>query len=356
MTNNLNTSGTVSQTRVSVQQMIDAGARRAGKLAEELTSEQVLDAKLSLYYLLSSLANRGVNYWAINKVILGLNPDKFEYYLPEGTVDVLNANYRTLTNVNSGYNSSSGVTYNAFDGKGDAICQLSNNTGYIGIANGINNAVYISTIGILPAVSGSVTVNLQYSQDGITWTNVLSPGATDWVAGTWIYYDLDPSASAPFWRIQQVSGVNMGFHQVVFGTNPIAIPMARMNRDDYSNLPNRSFTAYRPLQYWLNRTITQPNMQLWPVPNSITPQIELWLNRYVQDVGDLNGELEIPQYMQMAIQWGLTHQMACMLPQVDPSRIQYAEAQYEKHLQMAQDENRDKSPIYFTSNISYYTR
>jgi len=97
-------------------------------------------------------------------------------------------------------------------------------------------------------------------------------------------------------------------------------------------------------------------MEVWPVPNSIQPQIELWLNRYVQDVGDLNGEIEIPQYMYLAIQWGLSHQMACELPQVDPTRIAYCEMQYEKHLLMAQNENRDKSPIYFAPNISYYTR
>ena len=35
-------SGTVGLTVVSVQDLIDHGARRSGKLAEELTSEQVL--------------------------------------------------------------------------------------------------------------------------------------------------------------------------------------------------------------------------------------------------------------------------------------------------------------------------
>jgi len=352
----MSTSGTVSQTTISVQQLIDHGARRAGKLAEELTVEQVAAAKDSLYYLLSSLSNYGVNYWAINKVIVGLQPDQYEYYLPVGTVDVLNANYRTLTNVSTGAYSTSGVTLNAFDGTGQNICQLTTNTGAIGIANGTGNPVYISTIGILPAVSGQVTVNLQYSQDGSTWTTVYAPGIVTWVSNTWIYYDLDPSVTAPYWRIQQVSGVNMGFYQVVFGTMPMSINMARMNRDDYSSLPNRSFTALRPLQYWFNRTIPQPNMEVWPVPNSIGPQLELWLNRYVQDVGDLSGSIEIPQYFYLAIQWGLAHQMACELPQVEPARIAYCEAQYEKHYQLAQNENRDKSPIMLAPNISYYTR
>lgn len=356
MTTGLNTSGTVGQTVISVQQLIDHGARRAGKLAEELTVEQVSAARDSLYYLLSSLTNYGINYWCIDRTIIGLQPDQYQYYLPVGSNDILNANYRTLTNVNTGYYSSSGVTSNAFDGVGKSICQLSSNTGVIGIANGTNNAVYISTIGILPAVSGSVTVNLQYSQDGSTWVTAKAVGAVTWVANTWIYYELDPSASAPFWRIQQTAGVNMGFYQVVFGTNPMSIPMARMNRDDYSNLPNRSFTSNRPLQFWFDRTIDQPNMKLWPVPNSIQPQLEVWISRYIQDVGQLNGQLEIPQRWYMAIQNGLAHQMAMELPSVDAGRITYLEQQWEKHFALAEAEERDKSPIYFASNISYYTR
>lgn len=350
------TSGTVGQTVVTVQNLIDSGARRAGKLAEELTVEQVLAAKQSLYYVLSNLANIGIQYWCINKVIVGLIPDQQNYYLPVGTVDVLNANYRTLTSVTTGANSSSGVTDNAFDGVGDSICQLSTNTGYIGINNGSGNDVMITTIGILPAVSGSVTVDLQYSTDGSTWTNIESPGATTWVAGTWIYYDLQPTVSQPYWRIKQSAGVNMGVYQVVFGTMPMSINMARMNRDDYSSLPNRSFTALRPLQYWFNRTIPQPNMQLWPVPNSIQPQLELWLHRQIEDVGDLSGELEIPQRWYLAIQNMLAHQMAMELPGVEPARIAYCEQQADKFWSQAEQEERDKSPIYYAPNISYYTR
>jgi hypothetical protein len=352
----MSTSGTVGQTTITVQSLIDHGARRAGKLAEELTSEQVMAAKESLYYLLSNLANRGIQYWCINKIVVGLIPDQSFYYLPVGTVDVLNANYRTLTSVTTGANSTSGVTANAFNGVGTSTCLLTNNTGSIGINNGASNPVYIATIGILPAVSGSVTIDLQYSNDNVTWTTLQSPGAVTWTSGTWIYYDLPTSATAQYWRIKQSAGVNMGFYQVVFGTMPIAIPMARMNRDDYSNLPNRNFTSLRPLQYWFNRTIDQPNMELWPVPNSIQPQLELWLHRQIEDVGALSGEIEIPQRWYLAIQNMLAHQMSMELPSVDIARIQYCELQAEKYWLQAEQEERDKSPIYFAPNISPYTR
>jgi hypothetical protein len=352
----MSTSGTVGQTVITVQNLIDSGARRAGKLAEELTSEQIAASKQSLYYLLSNLVNIGIQYWCINKVIVGLIPGQQNYYLPVGTVDVLNANYRTLTSVSTGAYSSSGVTLNAFNGVGDATCLLTSNTGYIGINNGSGSPVMINTVGILPAVSGSVTIDIQYSTDNSTWVTLYSPGATTWEAGTWIYYDLQPTVTQPYWRIKQSSGVNMGFYQVVFGTMPLAINMARMNRDDYSSLPNRSFTALRPLQYWFNRTIPQPNMELWPVPNSIQPQLELWLSRQVQDIGSLYGEIEIPQRWYLAIQNMLAHQMSMELPGVEAGRIQYCEQQAEKYWAMAEQEERDKSPIYYAPNISYYTR
>ena len=349
----MSTSGTVSTTVVTVQNLIDSGARRAGKLAEELTSEQVAFSKQALYYLLSNLTNRGIQYWCIQKNIIGLVPDQYEYTLPIGTNDVLNSNYRTVTiNTTGGYSSSGTASY-AFDGVYTNVCQLTNNTGTIGIV--LTSAVYMATIGILPAVSGSVTINLQYSIDNVNWVTLQTQSPT-LVAGVWQYYDLDPSNTALYWRIQQTSGVNLGVYQVIFGSSPTEIPLFRMNRDDYVNLPNKNFLNNYPLQFWLNRTIAQPTMTLWPTPQIYSPQIVAWCSRYIQDVGALNGSIEIPQRWYLAIQNGLAHQMAMELPQVDPARIQYCEAQWEKYWLQAEQEERDKSPWYIGVNISPYTR
>jgi hypothetical protein len=48
--------------------------------------------------------------------------------------------------------------------------------------------------------------------------------------------------------------------------------------------------------------------------------------------------------------------MALELPQVELQRIQYLEGQAEKYFQMAELEERDRSPIYLAANISVYTR
>ena len=58
-------SGTVGTTVITVQKLIDHGARRCGKLAEELTSEQVQASRDALFYALSNLINIGIQYWAI---------------------------------------------------------------------------------------------------------------------------------------------------------------------------------------------------------------------------------------------------------------------------------------------------
>jgi len=82
----------------------------------------------------------------------------------------------------------------------------------------------------------------------------------------------------------------------------------------------------------------------------------VWYSRQIMDVGDLNGQLEIPQRWNQAIQYLLAHQMSLILPAVKMERITYLETQAQNYFVMAENEERDKSPIYFAPNISVYTR
>jgi len=82
----------------------------------------------------------------------------------------------------------------------------------------------------------------------------------------------------------------------------------------------------------------------------------VWYSRQIDDVGSLSGELEIPQRWNQAIQFLLAHQMSMILPGIDLPRIGYLEGQAEKYFIMAENEERDKSPIYFAPNISVYTK
>ena len=82
----------------------------------------------------------------------------------------------------------------------------------------------------------------------------------------------------------------------------------------------------------------------------------VWYSRQIDDVGALSGQLEIPQRWNQAIQYLLAHEMSLILPAVDLPRIQYLEGLANKYFIMAENEERDKSPIYFSPNISVYTK
>jgi hypothetical protein len=349
-------SGTVGQTVVSVQKFIDQGARMAGKLAEELTVEQVQSAKQSLFFILSNLINQGINYWAISKKVYGLKADQYEYKLPVGGNDVLNVLYRQMQRPTGGYSASSGVANNAFDSDIDTVCVQSAPNGNISVNYGTNNDIYAGSIGILPGVSGSFHILLETSTDGLTWNLLEDTGVTTWVNNEWLWYDIDPGASRQFYRMRETGGNTLQVREFYVGNNSREVTMARLNRDDYTNLPNKNFTANQPYQFWLNRTIPQATITLWPTPSDPFIQMTVWYSRQIMDVGDLSGELEIPQYAYQAIQCMLAHQMSLILPAVELLRIQYLEGQAEKYFIMMENENRDKSPIYFAPNISVYTR
>ena len=349
-------SGTVGQTVVSVQKFIDQGARMSGKLAEELTVEQVQGSKQALFFILSNLINQGINYWCISKKVYGLKADQYEYLLPLGGNDVLNALYRTMTRPSGAVSASSGTAAYATDSNINTIDVQTAINGNITINYGTDNPIYAGSIGILPGTSGSYHILLEYSTDGSTWKLLQDTGVETWVDNEWLWYDIDPGANVQYYRMRETGGNTLAVREFYVGNNSTEVTMARLNRDDYTNLPNKNFTANQPYQYWFNRTLPQSTIVLWPAPSDPFVQMTIWYSRQVMDVGDLYDELEIPQYFYQAIQMMLAHQMSLILPGVDLARVTYLEGQADKYFTMAENENRDRSPIYYAPNISVYTR
>jgi hypothetical protein len=353
-------SGTVGQTVISVQTLIDHGARRCGKLAEELAVEQVQSAKESLLLFLSNLANLGINYWAINKTVIGLNANQYVYAAPVGTIDVLNVLYRSLTQPSGTYASSAGGTAAAVaDDNILTYCLQTSANGNISVDYGSSNPQYIGSVGIMPYLpSGSATWSyvLEASPENITWTTLYTASNVAVTDRQWIWTDIEPGANVQYYRIRATNGTTLSLREWYLGNNSTEITMARLNRDDYTNLPNKNFTANQPFQFWFDRTIPQPTMYLWPVPSNTFVQMTVWYSRQIMDVGALNGELEIPQRWYEAVLMNLSHRMSLELPGVQLDRIQYLEKMAAQYLNDAESEERDKSPIFLQPNISVYTR
>ena len=325
-------SNTVSQTVFNTRKVIDNAIRRCKMPAESITAEYVDIANDQLYLLLADLANMGAPLWCIEKQILPLYDGEGYITLDTKVVDILNSNLRQLQSV-TGTNTTTSTTRTiAFSGD-----------------------TFVTTVGVR-WTAASVPIALERSVDNIVWTTIQTETPVA-IAGEWTWYDLDSSIATPYFRVRATSGT-LSFSEIYTGNTPTEIPLARMNRDDYTNLPNKSFQSNRPLQFWYDRLIPNPVMRLWPVPNSgaITSQIVLWVQRYIMDVGTMTQEIEVPQRWYEAIVSMLAAKMALEIMEVDAGLISLLDAKAERALYVAQAEERDNSPMMMAPNIAVYTR
>lgn len=323
-------SGTVSQTVFNTRKIIDHAFRKCRLPPEGVGGEQMVTSQETLYLLLSALANRGLQLWCIEKLILPFQAANAEVIVGNGIVDVLNTNYRTVE-AQSGVITTTSTTY---------TMQFS-------------TATQITTVGVLSGSPAPTTLGIQTSNNGSTWTSIKSfPG----VANSWAWTDIAVPTTSLYMRLTGLSTLSTPL-QIVFGNTPNEIPMARLNRDSYSNLPNKAFQG-KPLQFWLDRTLDEPIMYVWPVPSASTAiaQVTTYVKRYIMDVGTLTEEIEVPQRWYEAIVYQLAARLAEELPQVDPSMLPILDQKAMRSLNEAEMEERDNSPIYFTPNIAVYTR
>ncbi|QDH50437.1 hypothetical protein [Caulobacter phage KcrB] len=324
-------SNTVSQTVFSTRKVIDSAVRRCRIPAQMITAEYIDIANDQLYLLLSSLANQGVQLWCIDKLILPLYDGVGAVPLPTSTNDILNSNFRTLQ----------AVTGTNTDTSTSRTVEFETETA-------------VTSVGVLWSAA-SVPLSIQRSDDNVAWetTQTETPSAA---AGQWTWFDLDSSVATTYFRVVATSGT-LSFDQLYLGNSPTEIPLARMNRDDYTNFPNKYFTSDRPTNFWFDRQIPQPVMRLWPVPNAAASvdQLVVWVQRYIMDVGTMTQQLEVPQRWYEAVVCMLAVRMARELQEADVSVIPRLEAEAKEALYYAQMEERDNSPIRIAPNIRCYT-
>lgn len=325
-------SGTVAQTTFTTRKVIEAAARRARISASQLTAEHVDIAKDQLFLLFGELANQGAPLWCIQKSIYPLYEGVGQVITYSGTVDILNANLRTLQEA-TGTEATSSMIYSV---------QFDSDTA-------------VSTVGI-KWNAAAVPLTLDRSPDGLSWTVVQSetPIAS---SGEWTWFDLSSIVASAYFRVRATTGT-LGFTEIFLGTTPSETPFGRLNRDDYTALPNKTYSSDRPMEYWLDRQASSPVMQLWPVPSSSAEhsQVVVWAHRHIMDVGTLTQEIEVPQRWYEAIVAMLAAKLALELPEADSAIIPLLDQKAAQSLYVAQQEERDNSPISIMPDFGCYTR
>ena len=357
-------SNTYNKTKITVDQLISYAYRDAGKTAEEITPEYIDAGRQALFYILQNSVNRGINIWLQKIEVLGPQTNQQVLEMPPNCVDVLEANWVYIVNptISAALPIDSEDAYLLFDQETNNDLELHATStleeNYFGAAYDGQQRIYYVGFNCYAPITGEATYNLdfQVSNDGENWVTWQALPETTLKDRNWAYFPIDVSQQFYFYRLNNRDTANtFSLRSIQFAQSQQVIPMARLNRSDYFSLPNKQFPSQRTLQYWFDRQIV-PQMYLWPVPNNNFQVFSFILELQPQDVGSLTNELYMPDRVIPYFQAALSHKLAMQLPGVDLGRVGYLEKLALQARTEFEEEDRDKSPIYFQPNISYYTR
>jgi hypothetical protein len=327
-------SGSISNTTFNALKVVDTAFRRCRLPAQAITAEMQSYALEALYLLLSDLANTKTPSWCIERQIYPFYVGQPIVTLSNGTVEVLNANLRTLQEL-TGATVSLSQSYTV---------DFTDQEGGVGTVN---------TVGV-KWLGASVDLTFQTSFDGIIWRTV-GTQTTVAAAGDWTWTDIVPALATEFFRI--TSTAPLLIEEVYLGTLPQEIPMGPLNRDTYVAQSNKVFQG-RPLTYWFQRDLPRPVMNLWPSPNLAAEhqQLIVWRHRHIMDTENLRQDVEVPQRWLEAIVAGLAARVAAETPSVDPSLVGMLDQKWYLARQAAWDGDNDGSPTYINPGIGCYTK
>jgi hypothetical protein len=346
----LSTTGTVQVTGWDTRTVVDRSYGMLGLTPQQVTGEKIQIALDLLGMVLADAVNTSHPLFTLEKQLIPLNVGQRSYPLPVGTNDVNKAFFRTSFAVTPTLIASGAAAW-AYD-------------------FGANNPTQVYNWSIL-WLGAPVPVIFQTSPDNVNWSNVATtnnlnynyygPGFTQW-------YDMNVSAAARYWRVipNPLFPTNtLSITSAALYNTPNDIEMYRMNKDDYYNMTNKSFEG-RPLQYYVNRdvsvgaTVQGCSMDLWPPADATTISLNgimvVRRQRYIQDVGSLQQQIEVPTRWFYTVLFMLSDALSFCTPEAKPDRIAAVQARLPQMKRDMWQEERDRSPYKLNINLRPYTR
>lgn len=342
------TSGTVNTTVFETRRIIDLAMGACKMKPQQITGETIDQAMSLLWLWLTDLALDGAPLWCIEKIMIPLYDNVANIALPTGTYEMKAINYRTPVLVSSAF------AYNAPN---------------------VNCAFGTATVATSMAIQWSssavpVALNVFASADGVNYvplnvTNYIWPVAQG-LTGQTVWYDLDGCpVSAQYLRLvpasatANLSGITGVY---IFGgqtntSGQTEIPLAPLNRDDYFNLPNKTFNN-RPLQFWFDRATPIQYLRTWSVPSGVllTNCLVAQRQRYIQDVGSMSQTIECTPHWYTAAIDGLAVKLNRYVPDTDPSTTAGNIAAAAESLTRAWGGEQEPGPLRYTPSIGCYTK
>jgi hypothetical protein len=357
------TSNTIGQVQFSTRLLLDHAFRGCRLAPQQISGEYIQTALDSLALMLSAWANEGVPLWCQTKYILPLVQGVYQLAVANtfpGVVDILEANLRYCHRFTGLYTATQGTAANAFDSNVETDCTQTTAGGSITLQ--LATAANTDNVGIMSAVTGTIGFMLQYSNDGTNWTTFYENDALAVQAGVFWWMDFQGLPQQLYWRLQADDSTILNIAELFFGNHAQEIPVSRINKDDYWNLPDKTFQG-RPVQYWCDRQVAGPVMWLWPSPGRffVFHQITVLAHRHIMDVGTvqtgaMNQVLELPQRAYDAVWMSLSERLRMIIPEVDKQATADLPAVAKAARMLFWGEERDDSPVFLQLDIGSYTR
>lgn len=351
----MSTSGTVGQTVIDVVTLCEHIARRCGVQPNQLGPEHLRILKNVMFFFMTSLSNRGVNLWRLQRGLFGLDMNQATYTMPAGTLDCIKALYRVPQPLDATITSDMGGTVaNLGDSNFDTVFTQTGANG--SIQYDFTDPVTVNLVGLLAGSASALTPVFEASADAVTWTPVRSPGVTAMTDGKWKWFNIEPASTKRYFRVRETGGSVISLREVVVAQDFREYEMYRMNRDQYAGIPEKRFPG-EPRQFWFDRQSPSPQMIVWPVPDDtcFTNCVSVWLHMQCQDVGQLSGQIDIPQRWYEAFVANCAFSAILDLPGADLTRYDMVKDQAQSTGLIAEGEERDNSPIQLLPNIGPYT-
>lgn len=344
------TSGTYNFQTIEVELIIREAFERIGILGEFVEAQKLNAARTSINFLLLEWMNKSVNLWTLQSSYLYLIPNQSQYIMDVTIGDILQANIRTFTRqlngtpqTNTGQtydNGGGGVAAQAFDGNPATACTQNVMNGNISYDYGANITQQINFIGIQSNSTTVYTLVIEYSQDSMTWINLLTIPVQTFNIGNIYWFDILAPVDAEFYRIREIGGATLNIQEIYFNNNILDMPISAVSRYEYYTYPNKKLQG-RPTIYYLDSQIN-PIFNLWPVPSDQYNCIQYTYKKMMQDVGQFTNSLQIPQRFYQAMVWGLAYHMAL---KYNPQSASIMLSEYDKSFAVATAEDTETTPI-----------
>ena len=133
------------------------------------------------------------------------------------------------------------------------------------------------------------------------------------------------------------------------GSTQQDLTINRISVSTYASIPNKTTTG-RPIQFWIERLVDAPRINVWPVPDSNDYTFKYWRMRRIEDAGAGVQTADMPFRFLPCLVAGLAYHIAMKVPEL-ADRIPMLKAMYEEEFDRAASEDRVKTNARFVPRI-----